>query len=212
MNQSQILDFLGLQGGKPLQALPVIVLADFSETAVGEFLESRGLAGAQEQTGTNFTFPDFFLSSRASGGLVISDIRLAVWGDVNTALSVTYNTLAPATWLAQIVESTVANLSATLAEATPMAVGGTPPASVMASGVSAEATLLAGASVLPTERNASGIGTVGDIYTFTLQPGVRWFIPPGSGLRLFPNSRPTGGTARAEVSITWREVAPPTRV
>ena len=211
INTSFISDVLGLQGGGPIDFLPVITLADFSESAIGEFIEARGVGGAQASTTTGFTFCDFYLWAREP--LVINDVRCLTSGDVGTALNTApYTTIEPATWCAQVLQITPGALNASLAATDVMSVGSRSISSEFyAHGGALEATLQAAPTLLSTDRESSGIGSVGDVHSFTMQPGVRWFLPPGSGVRIFSNSRPTGGTVRAQVSLTWRELAPAAR-
>ena len=198
MNQSQIGDFLGRQGGAPLPWLPVVTIADFSDTAVGEFIEARGLVASNGTvTGANGRFATFILESAGPGGCVISDLSCAIPTLPNSSTAVVGTRLIDS-WGVSILAGTIATVAGAGAIA-PVEVGSLSPNS------RAGQTLVNTTALVPAPVNfISG--------TFRLQPGTRWFVPPGSILVLQCNAaRGSGNDIDVEFEITWRELAPVTR-
>ena len=162
--------------------------------------QARGVSGSYQETTTNFTTCDFILTCRTGNGLVLEDIAASVWGDTGTALSIFPN-IAEAEWLVE-KRAEPDFPGVTLQPKIDTGVMGS--SSELRAGTSAESTFLLNPVILGSEKNNAG-GGYGVVHSFRIQPGLTWFIGPNTSLRFFPNSRPTGGTLRADLSLTWRE-------
>lgn len=161
---------------------------------------ARAVSGSYQETTTNFTTCDFVLTCRTGNGLVVEDIAASVWGDTGTALSVFPN-IGDGEWL---LEKRAAPDFPGITLQPKMDAGIMGSQSEFRAGTSAETTFLLNPVVLGSEKTNAG-GGLGVVYSFRIQPGLTWFIGPNTSLRFFPNSRPTGGTLRADLSLTWRE-------
>ena len=208
LNQSLLQDFLGKVGGGPLPYVPTVQLADFSETAIGEFIEARGVVGIEEEL---TTVNDRSLAIRihpcSCGGLVIHELKLGYSGIRDTGNPV-FAGFRTASFIA--VRSTDRNL----------AVGTPQPANILNAGsrpvvanvdwyidnqttVSLPSEDLTALQV-PTDQNDNLLDE------FQLQPGLRWFVPPGQYLYLFGNQRRrNSNNFWTRASLTWREVVGP---
>ena len=211
LNQSLLLDFLGKQGGGPLAYVPTVQLADFSETAIGEFIEARGVVGIeQEITSANGRSLAIRIHPCSCGGLVIHEVKLG-YDRVRTSSSALFSQFRESAWVG------VRSASRNVAQGTAQ------PANVLNAGSrevvakvdyfldnQAAAVALAGSDL--TSLNVPVSDSEALIDDFQLQPGLRWFVPPGEYLYLFANQvRQSANNFWTRASLTWREVVGPQR-
>lgn len=190
LNMSQVLDFMGAQGGGPLPFIATVQVADFSETAIGEFVESRAFVSSLSTTANNGEHVVWAIASRAPGGIVITDLKLALVDLPATATGLPLR--RPDSFGLEIRPSTLA--AEGFIETALLDVGSVP-------AVSGFGTQLLVGGIAP----APSIGVFGE---FQIQPGVRWFVPAGSILIVESNAvRQAGDPVTVSMSATWRELA-----
>lgn len=198
LNTGAIQDALGLQGGEQIPFLPTVVMADFSETVVGEFIEARGVAAVNGEVDVvNDRHAVFALASVGKGGLVIADLHLRHL--ILQASAVPLIAGHPEDcWGMKVVPGNLTAVAG-LTEIAHINVGAAATQS-MAGGAFNEA-----GTITPEPVNF----LPGD---FHLQPGVRWLIPGGSVLLLQSNAdRRAGDDITVEFTVTWRELPPAAR-
>lgn len=194
LNDSAIRDALGLTGGDSLGFLPVVTLADFSETLLGEFIEARGFASAFLATSTNGQGLSFGLVAKR-GGLIVTD--LAVSATVPNSATARGGSGVEELWNLGISAGGIGLVSGAAAIDAVNVGSGTVSATPIASTIDAGGPFGNGAQLAQS---------------FQLQPGVRWFVPGGSTLVVQHNGlQAASDSITGHVTVTWRELAPAAR-
>ena len=195
LNTSAIQDALGIKGGDPIPFLPTVQIADFSDTAVGEFVEARGIGGGLIQnTVAGTTHASAYFEARAPGGAILTDVRIEVIdGGSNGTFD---NAILRGALFLDILTTRPAGMVAGAkfdvgSQSTNSLFFGEPDSTRALSGI-----------MLTAQENN------GDHFFWQIQPGTRWLIPDGSGVLVQLNmDANAGGVNGIITTFTWRELA-----
>lgn len=186
----------------------MVTLADFSDTLVGEIVEARAVGGLSgDITTTNGFMGGIALHALGRGGAIITQLDL--YAEVPDSATLIVGTSAD---VFNVVRATgpPTDLVPSMAALGKTDVGSSATASILYGTLTENAAFPSVAAAQIGTREPATANS--ERVSYSIQPGTRWWVAPGSSLFITLNARRAAGdNIPLAASITWRELAPAAR-